>query len=310
MRKIITSRLGVQFALTVNLIVLIVAVVTISIFMKNENRRLEEELLTSIKQKSFIGAKMIGTILDEAIDNGVFTVRDVFDTEYEQINEFDPPKYHTRYDSYLDKAVLKLQDEFLKDKNILYAAGVDKSGYLPTHNTRYQQAFTGDAEKDKAGNRTKRLFNDSVGLTAAKNTTPGLQQIYHRDTGEVVWDISSPIYVKDKHWGAFRIGVSTAAVAQARRDLSVTVFWLAALVFISSSILTYIVAHYLLLPLQKINTRIGELAVGRNLKEEIETTCKGEFGELQTLLERLRLSLLKALQRAHKAIGNTGPKMG
>ena len=56
----------------------------------------------------------------------------------------------------------------------------------------------------------KRIFNDKVGLTAAryegKDGKGYLQQVYERDTGEKMWDISAPVYVKGRHWGAFRIG--------------------------------------------------------------------------------------------------------
>lgn len=38
---------------------------------------------------------------------------------------------------------------------------------------------------------------------------PFLLQAYRRDTGEIVHDISSPIYVKGRHWGGFRIGYRT-----------------------------------------------------------------------------------------------------
>jgi hypothetical protein len=31
-------------------------------------------------------------------------------------------------------------------------------------------------------------------------------QVYERDTGEKMWDISLPVYVEGRHWGAFRLG--------------------------------------------------------------------------------------------------------
>jgi methyl-accepting chemotaxis protein len=36
-----------------------------------------------------------------------------------------------------------------------------------------------------------------------------LLQTYRRDTGELMHDISAPIYVKGRHWGGFRIGYQT-----------------------------------------------------------------------------------------------------
>ena len=32
-----------------------------------------------------------------------------------------------------------------------------------------------------------------------------LRQIYQRDTGETMWDVSAPVYVRGQHWGGFVI---------------------------------------------------------------------------------------------------------
>ena len=89
---------------------------------------------------------------------------------------------------------------------MVFAVLVDRNGYLPTHNSKYCQPLTGDREKDMLGNRTKRLFNDPVGLKAARNSQGTLVQVYQRDTGEKMWDISYPVFVNGRHWGSFRIG--------------------------------------------------------------------------------------------------------
>lgn len=89
---------------------------------------------------------------------------------------------------------------------MVYAIGTDRNGYVPTHNTRYSQALTGDYEKDIVGSRTKRIFDDPVGKQCGKSQMPFLIQTYRRDTGEIMHDISAPIYVNGRHWGGFRIG--------------------------------------------------------------------------------------------------------
>ncbi|HYS42776.1 MAG TPA: hypothetical protein VEM32_02245 [Geobacteraceae bacterium] len=89
---------------------------------------------------------------------------------------------------------------------MVFAVLVDRNGYLPTHNSRYSRPLTGNKELDKTGNRTKRMFNDPVGLAAARNRQELFMQVYYRDTGEKMWDISAPVHVKGRHWGAFRIG--------------------------------------------------------------------------------------------------------
>ncbi len=136
---------------------------------------------------------------------------------------------------------------------VLYAVGADINGYVPTHNSRYQQPFTGDPEKDKTGNRTKQLFNDAIGLKAAQNLTPAFLQIYQSDTGETVWDIASPIFVKGKHWGNFRTGVSLAASVKAKEEISTTFFWIIALIVSISILLTYcIINNFLIAPFKFI----------------------------------------------------------
>jgi methyl-accepting chemotaxis protein len=89
---------------------------------------------------------------------------------------------------------------------VLFAACVDNNGYLPCHNLRYTKPLTGDPEVDRNNNRTKRLFNDRTGIRCARNTEGFLLQTYRRDTGEILNDLSLPIFINGRHWGGFRIG--------------------------------------------------------------------------------------------------------
>lgn len=270
------------------------------LLISQESGRLENELLYRGKQHSMLGAKMIGTIIEQAIDNDVLSIETVFDTQYQLIGDHFPPKYRTKYDQYFDQVILGVQDEFLKDISVVYAVGSDNNGYVPTHNSRYQQAATGDPDKDKLINRAKRIFNDPVGIKAARNTEPALLQVYHRDTGEVLWDISSPIFVKGRHWGGFRVGMSRKAVVGAKKSLSVTLFGIMFSVLLVSILLTSISLHHYLKPLGALAHTAGNLAKGQNLEKEISITSKDEVGELQQVLNRLRLSILIAMRRGKK----------
>ena len=58
----------------------------------------------------------------------------------------------------------------------------------------------------------KRIFNDPVGLKLAKNQKTSLFQTYVRDTGEILNDLSMPIVIGGRHWGAVRIGFKTDLV--------------------------------------------------------------------------------------------------
>jgi hypothetical protein len=141
------------------------------------------------------------------VKGNTLTLAQLFDTFYIPIPDTDPQKYHTQYDRYTDETIRIILDNYLsKDERIKFVVAVDKNGYLPTHNSRYAKPLTGDGAYDTQHNRTKRMFNDRTGLAAARNEKPYLLQSYSRDTGEVMKDLSVPIYIDGRHWGAIRIG--------------------------------------------------------------------------------------------------------
>lgn len=291
-----TSRLGVKVAILVNVFLLAIVAGGGWYMADRQGKKLEMQFLDRGKLLSIIGAKSISRLMEEAVDNGVFTVADSVDTQYVEIPGFDPPKYHTKYDFYTDKAFLALIDEFLKDPTTLYAAALDVNGYVPTHNSIYQKPITGDRAKDLVGNRTKRIFNDPVGLKAGANKEPGFLQTYQRDTGDVIWDISTPIYVKGKHWGGFRVGFSIKTVEAAKRELWIQLSTIMAVILLASFISVFIVVNQALAPLRRFTQIAGELADGK-LEQEIKSKSKDEIGQLANVLERLRFSLKVAMKK-------------
>jgi methyl-accepting chemotaxis protein len=152
-------------------------------------------------------AKQIGELFEDAIKRGTISERDLFDFNYQPTPNTQPQKYTTRFDSFTDRCLPAVQEPILSANNfIVFAGAVDINGYFPTHNVKFSQPMTGNYEKDLVSSRTKRIFNDRTGLRCGKNTEIFLLQTYKRDTGEVMHDLSSPIYVNGKHWGGFRIG--------------------------------------------------------------------------------------------------------
>lgn len=141
------------------------------------------------------------------LSSGRLNMGQLFDTFYIPIPNTDPQKYRTQYDKYSDEVLQIILDKYLeKDKNLVFVVIVDVNGYLPTHNLKYSKGLTGDPKADLLNNRTKRMFNDKTGLAAARNKEPYLLQKYSRDTGEMMKDLSVPIFIKEKHWGAIRFG--------------------------------------------------------------------------------------------------------
>ena len=147
----------------------------------------------------------------EAIEKGIaenrISAADLFDRNYRAIPNTSPVKYSTAFDRFFDQNISPLQEEVLsRQGSVFFAICVDDRGYAASHNLRYSKPLTGDPAIDMANNRTKRIFNDKTGLKAAQNTESFLLQTYMRDTGEIMNDISTPINVNGRHWGAVRIG--------------------------------------------------------------------------------------------------------
>ncbi|WP_240794537.1 methyl-accepting chemotaxis protein [Azoarcus sp. DD4] len=152
-------------------------------------------------------ARDIGKLLDDAIAAGQLAEDAVFDANYQPIPNTRPQKFNTRFDSITDKLFPRVQESVLdRNSEVVYAIGCDRKGYVPTHNKRFSLPLTGDYDKDFVGNRGKRIFDDPVGKQCGTHELQFLIQTYRRDTGEIMHDISAPVYVRGRHWGGFRIG--------------------------------------------------------------------------------------------------------
>jgi len=170
------------------------------------SRRLHNAMPEHIKQL----ANSVSRALEEAVDRKQIALDDLFDKNYVAIANTKPQKFNTKFDALMDRILPGLQEPVLnQNKECAYAIAIDRNGYVPTHNNRFCQPLTGDEAKDMVGNRTKRLFADPVGKRCGTHEQPFLIQTYRRDTGEIMHDISAPIYVQGRHWGGVRIGYKT-----------------------------------------------------------------------------------------------------
>lgn len=138
---------------------------------------------------------------------------DVFDRNYVPFGSYKPQRYHVRYEqAYKEECQQLLDDALAELRGGVYSVGVDVNGFLVAHNTKFSNPFTGDEKIDLPGNRTCRKFDSPTELRASRNQTPVLVQTYLRDTGELMCDISMPIHVGGRHWGAVRVGCLTEAM--------------------------------------------------------------------------------------------------
>jgi len=295
-RKSITLKVSLTLA-----VVTLVVTSGAGFFITNRQvQTLEDLTVNKAKLASALGAQSYGAMLEDGIDNGLLTPGDVFDASYQEIKGYDwagKPKYHTRYDGYTDRVVLAFEDRFLETPEFLFAAGVDVNGYLPTHNTRYQQPLSGDSARDLTGNRTKRMFNSPVELKAATNEAGTIVQQYKRDTGAMVWDVSSPIYVKGKHWGAFRIGVSVEEIVKHKDQLMVALATTFMLLMMITVGVIFLMVKRSMQPLEQLAATAMVISTGEALDNPIKVGTLDEVGRMAKSLDRLRSSLKSAMER-------------
>ena len=156
-------------------------------------------------------AKQISDAFEAAVARGEITVDQLMDEKYREIAGTDPKQYLTDYVAFTDRVLPSIQDPIqTTDPRIAFCVAWAKGGYLPTHNPNYRHPQGADPVWNNANCRNRRLFSDRAVKKVAANTRPFLLQTYRRDMGGgnfvLMKDLSSPIHVRGRHWGAFRMG--------------------------------------------------------------------------------------------------------
>jgi hypothetical protein len=177
--------------------------VTGKIIAPGEMTARDKEMVRFAKQ----AAAECSKVLEDAVDRGIKSEKELFSTLYFPILPVtNPPRFTPFYDDYADESIRPVLARYLdKDNNIVTVIMVDINGYLPTHNTVFSQPLIGNPAVDILKSGAKRISNGLTAFRAAKNRAEFLLQTYYRDTGEILTDVSVPVYVKKKHWGALRI---------------------------------------------------------------------------------------------------------
>jgi methyl-accepting chemotaxis protein len=299
------NRISVKIVLTLIGVLTVIMVISTYLIVEKRSNVLREELLVKASALAKIGAKALEGVLEQSISSGQFFPEQLFDTKYREITDgafagSAIPKYHTAYDLYLDMTIKDFQDTFAdSDPMVVFAVLVDRNGYLPTHNSKYSKPLTGNPDIDKVGNRTKRIFNDPTGLAAAKyNNEDGkgyLRQVYKRDTGVTMWDVSAPVYVRGEHWGGFRIGFSMEQTDVAIVELRNTVAMSMLLVLLFASITCLLVVSRMMRPLKEL-TRAAERITEGSLDEQIKVSSNDEVGQLAGAFNNMTQVIVKNLQ--------------
>jgi methyl-accepting chemotaxis protein len=218
------------------------------------NRNLEI-FAETLRGMAFTMSTEMDAVFNSALASGKITTTDLRDTAYERITGarvadlsrlfdvskvppqgFDPPKFSTRYDRFVEEGINALIDRYVPLHPAVKAMfAVDLNGYCFGHYRECRQDWTGNHVTDLNNNRIKRFFEDAlslrcsrVGLGAAARELPGRTSYqafeaagcvlrrqpgprpwaiytYARDTGLVYNDLSLGLFANDMRVGTIRI---------------------------------------------------------------------------------------------------------
>lgn len=148
--------------------------------------------------------------IESAIDAGRVSVEDVFDRNYREIPDSNPPRYATGFTRFADAVIRpKLDLIFESDDRIQTVVATDLNGFLPTHLTRRSLAPTGDPDHDAKFCRNGRILYEGVDIAAKKSTADYTMAVYRHEIDgrgyDVVRNVYVPLYIKGKRWGDFEI---------------------------------------------------------------------------------------------------------
>ena len=176
------------------------------------NEQLSEIALSPFHQRMYDlaqqGAAQALEFITKDIEQGNISAKDLFDRHYQVIDQNSSiTTYRSRFDAYTDQRFPSVQEHILKQHpHLLYSVFTTNDGYIPTHNQHVSLPLTGNYEYDLAHHRSKRVYTDPVSTRCGTHTQSMLLQTYVRDTGELMHDLSVPLYIAGKHWGCFRLG--------------------------------------------------------------------------------------------------------
>lgn len=160
-------------------------------------RGLLEDVLTRARKQHLRATAVLQSLADRGVN--------VFDRQYVPVPGTNPPKFQTSYLEAVRKELQSVLDEARADiPGAIYAVCTDENGYVPLHHPEVSKPPSGEFQRDLSQSRHMRMYNaTTTEKRRAKHDGDFLLQAYTRDSGEILNDLSIPIQVNGRHWGAF-----------------------------------------------------------------------------------------------------------
>ncbi|HJV84917.1 MAG TPA: methyl-accepting chemotaxis protein [Noviherbaspirillum sp.] len=167
---------------------------------------------TPLIEAALGAAGKICALLEEGVRSGQLSEADLFDGKHQPIPGTNPEQFMTRFTPYCEKVLPNILEDILTwSPKVVFGVVTDSHCYIPTHNRKFSKPQGSDPVWNQANSRNRRFFTGRTESAAIKSRRKFLLQTYRRDMGggvhAVMKDLSVPLMVNGKHWGALRIGI-------------------------------------------------------------------------------------------------------
>jgi methyl-accepting chemotaxis protein len=154
-------------------------------------------------------AKKISTALEEAVEEGEIDVETLFDEDYVQMPDIEPPKYTTRWLPLIEKLVPPICEPLSTlTPDVVLCTVTDRNAYMPVNNLKFSHPPSRDATWNATHSRHRIRHRDRISARIARSTKPFLVTVFRRRLGnctQILKDVSSPVFVAGRLWGNVRM---------------------------------------------------------------------------------------------------------
>jgi HAMP domain-containing protein len=206
------------------------------------------------------------------------------------------------FDSYTDRhGIQGIEDAILASHPaFLYASGIARGGYVPTPHKRYDETPTGNPVHDRAHSRQKRKYSgeqrDAADFISSQHE-PTLVLPYARDTGDIALDVAATIFVGGRPFGAFRVGVARDGIVARQRVRMLTLVPIFGALALAMALFTFLLLRRSIRPLEDLTASANLISTGVGMDKDLRSARKDEIGMMTKSVNRLRSSLLAAMER-------------
>ena len=154
-------------------------------------------------------AERLTVAIERGLTDGMIDGADLFDTNYRREGTTKPAQYMNAAVTLIETYARDIIEEaLLAPLKPDFCILVDRNGFNPIHNLSCSLPARDDFVWNQRYSRARRIFDDGVGIAAARNLRPFLVQSYARDMGDRIeprMEFDAPIFLCGRHWGAVRM---------------------------------------------------------------------------------------------------------